>query len=202
MARKKTRANKRGRPRKAGPRFPNGQTKPALPSDKGSGEAQARRLWLAGVDGEARPRDGAPTAYPLGVLLVNGAISEDQHAAAARLAWLYGAVHGRISVAATRYEVGRGGGRGARDDERLGEYQAELKHALEALRRASRHILDDLLNLAVYGRYPAFMRPGFPTARQMAHGERIRAGLDILVALRMARLAALPRKAARLDSLK
>lgn len=186
MSRKKARLHKRGRPRLAGPRFPNGQLKRNAARDHGTDELRARRLWLAG-GGEDR------TTYPLGVLLVNGAIGQDQHDAGARLAWLYGAVHGRISLAATRYEIGRGGGLDARDEDRLAEYQVELGIALAALSGRSRHILDDILDLAVYGRWPAFMRPGFPTPRQLAHAARVRSGLAILVGLRM-------RKAARLTA--
>ena len=72
-----------GRPRKSGPRGPNGQLRHRRRLNRGTQELQALRQWYAG-DG-----DPALTTYPLGILLANEAISEDQHRAGCQYAWLH-----------------------------------------------------------------------------------------------------------------
>ena len=86
-----------GRPRKPGPRELNGRPQRSQ-RDTGPRELKSLRKWYAG-DG-----DPALTAYPLGILLANKAISEDQHRAGCQYAWLHWRVFGRPSVAAVRFE--------------------------------------------------------------------------------------------------
>ncbi len=66
---------RRGRPRKLGPREANGQLRRRRFRDGPTPELKSLREWYAG-DG-----DPALTTYPLGILLANEAISEDQHRA-------------------------------------------------------------------------------------------------------------------------
>lgn len=169
---------RRGRPRKSGRRHPSGQIAATAVRDKGTEQVQARRGWLAGVD-------AAQASYPLGVLLANEAISEDEHRAGCHLAWLFAFVHGRVSIAAVSYEAGRGGGGDQRDEDRLYDCEQNLLDACTALKTISRAVYDDMLNLAVYERFPDFMRPGFPTTGQVRHAARIRAGLACLAGLRL-----------------
>ncbi len=89
---------RRGRPRKSGPREANGRPQRHRFRDGPTPELKSLRDWYAG--------DGDPnlTTYPLGILLANGAISDDQHRAGCRYAWLHWRVFGRPSVAAARFE--------------------------------------------------------------------------------------------------
>ncbi len=66
---------RRGRPRKLGPREANGRLQRRRFRDGPTPELKSLRDWYAG--------DGDPnlTTYPLGILLANGAISDDQHRA-------------------------------------------------------------------------------------------------------------------------
>ncbi len=55
--------------------------------------------YASGTPATATP---ALTTYPLGILLANEAISEDQHRAGYQYAWLHWRVFSRPSVAAAR----------------------------------------------------------------------------------------------------
>ncbi len=163
---------KRGRKPKFVPREPNGRAQ--RNRDKGTDELQARREWLAG-DG-----DMSKTTYPLGILLTNGEITEEQHSAGGRLAWLYAVVYGKVSIGAAAFERGRGRDtREVNPDDEI-RWQAEVKRTLRALSGISRHVRDDIVSLVVYERVPGFMRPGFPTDKDIAHAGRVKAGLRLL----------------------
>ena len=83
---------RRGRPRKTRMEQPR-RKRP----DKGTGEVQLLRAWYAGQG------DPALTSYPLGILLANAVLTDDQHKAVCRYAWLHWAVFGRPSVAAVSW---------------------------------------------------------------------------------------------------
>ncbi len=162
---------RKGRPRNTGPREPSGRAQRMR--DKGTDELRARREWLAGEG------DMVKTTYPLGILLANGAITEEQHTTGCRMAWLYAVVYGKVSIGAAAYE--RSGGhmdRPEHEDEAV--WQAEVKRLLKALSGISRHVRDDVVSLVVYERVPKFMRPGFQADKDVAHSERVRAGLRLL----------------------
>lgn len=163
---------KRGRKPKPGPREPSGKAQRTR--DQGTEQLQARREWLAGKG------DMSKTTYPLGILLVNGEITEEQHSAGGRLAWLYAVVYGRTSIGAAGYELGRGTSTREVDPKDEARWQKEVKRTLAALSGISRHVRDDVVSLVVYERVPNFMRPGFPKDRDIAHAERVKAGLMLL----------------------
>lgn len=160
---------KRGRKPKPGPREPSGKAQRMR--DKGTDELQERREWLAGKGDKSR------TTYPLGILLANGAITEEHHSAGCRLAWLYAVVYGKTSIGAAGYERGRGTSTRQVDEKDELRWQKEVKRTLRALSGISRHVRDDVVSLVVYERVPNFLRPGFPTLGDFRHAERIKWGL-------------------------
>ncbi len=141
--------------------------------DTGTPELRGLREWYAG--------DGDPnlTTYPLGILLANGVISEDQHRAGCRYAWLHWRVFGRPSVAAARIEfMDRSTGieRDCKKEER------KLKAVYEELRRHPARYRQVLDGIAVYERMPKWMRPVMPRPSDVAEAGALLAALRLLVA--------------------
>ena len=163
---------KRGRKPKFVPREPSGRAQ--RNRDRGTNELQERREWLAGKG------DMSKTTYPLGILLANEAISEEQHSSGCRLAWLYAVVYGKTSIGAAAFERGRGMSTRAVDPKDEARWQKEVKRMLRALSGISRHVRDDVVSLVVYERVPKFMRPGFQADKDVAHSERVQVGLRLL----------------------
>jgi hypothetical protein len=137
--------------------------------DKGTDELQARRKFLAG--------EGDPilTTFPLGILMANGVISDEQYRAGTRFAWLHARVIGRGSMAAIEFERSHGKTLQEVDDEREAELQERWRDSLHAL--PSRRTRDELISLCVYERTPRFMRPVIPVERDMLQAKYITAGL-------------------------
>ncbi len=183
--------SKLGRKPKFVPRETNGRAQ--RNRDGGTEQLQARREWLAGEG------DMTKTIYPLGILLANGAITDDAHSAGCRLAWLYAMIFGKVSIGAAAFERGRGktigkhvcgdGGECEQCGVEVG-WRKEVERTLKALSGISRHVRDDIVSLVVYERVPNFMRPGFPTLADRRHAERVKAGLMILAGDRRVALAA------------
>ncbi len=164
---------RRSRPRKLGPREANGRLQRRRFRDGPTPELKSLRTWYAG--------DGDPnlTTYPLGILLANEAISEDQHRAGCQYAWLHWRVFGRPSVAAARFEfMDRTVGieREHRNEER------KLKAVYEELRRHPARYRRTLDGIAVYERMPRWMRPVIPRPSDMAEADALLAALGLLVA--------------------
>lgn len=163
---------RRGRPRKSGPREANGRLQRA--ADPGSLRLQQLRAWFA------QGGDPALTGYPLGVLLANQQISEAQHRAGCRYAWLHAMARGRPSVSALAFErLGRSH-EGEWDEVRLAELTDKLRSTeavLSGAPTALRRILDDV---AIYERAPRFMLPVRPATEDIREADRLFAALDLL----------------------
>ena len=164
---------RRGRPRKPGPSEPNGQLQRKARRDTGTREIKSLREWYAG--------DGDPvlTTYPLGILLANSAIGEDQHRAGCQYAWLHWRVFGRPSVAAARFEFMD---RTTGTDRDCKSCERKLKAVYEELRRHParyRHALDGVV---IYERMPRWMRPVMPRPSDVAEAGALLAALGLLVA--------------------
>lgn len=151
-------------------RHPGGQ---ASLVDRGTPEEVARRRYLAGL--------GLDWAF--GVLRSHDDIDHAQYEAALRYAWLRFMVAGKPSLAATRYEEGRGLPPPMPDDD-FKELEAEYCAMRAALRCVSRKALDAFENLAIYNRMPTWMQPRMPRRRtELAHvsdAEMLMEALDAL----------------------
>ncbi|MGQ0663800.1 MAG: hypothetical protein ACT4P2_09475 [Pseudomonadota bacterium] len=133
---------KRGRPK---------NDRPAR--DSGTRELQRQRAQLVAGG------DSVLAGYPLGVLLARRIITQDQHNAGCRYAWLYGKATGRWDSAGLVWErlLGAGGASadaGETDDAAL---YAKWKDATAALLAAGRRAKDGVDNLAVFNRLPAWI---------------------------------------------
>lgn len=167
-----------GRKRKSGPRHPSGRLKVERVGP--TPEQAARRQFLAGVDENGKPRDPNLTGYPLGVLLVNDSITENQHSAGCRYGRLYEIVFGKVTIPTANYDgVARGSGRDMPDKE-FAKYSRELTRAMSALdKQKLRPVIDPV---CVFGKIPNWARPIPPTLGDIAHAARLKLGLDVLVA--------------------
>ncbi len=176
----------RGRKRSAKPRHPGGQVKREKVGP--TPQQEARRAYLAGADKGGKPRDAAKTGYPLGILLVNEAISEHQHRAGCRYAWLYETVYGRVSIAAANYDFAPRAGKGwagggperSRDlpDAEFARREREVRHAIAQLSRLGVREATD--GVCLLGRVPRWMRPIPPTDVDVADADRLLLGLSEL----------------------
>lgn len=165
-----------GRKRHHGPRERNGRIQ-RRGVDRGTPELQSLREWYAG--------DGDPTltSYPLGILLANNTISEQQYAAGCRYAWLHWAVHGKPSIGAVSYERRSRGILEA--PERIAE-EGHLKQIRASLARAvmagsmSQRGLRVLDNLLIYEHTPRWMRPVMPRGSDVAEAHCVMEALEML----------------------
>ena len=164
---------RRGRPRKLGPREANGRLQRRRFRDGPTPELKSLRTWYAG--------DGDPnlTSYPLGILLANQVISEDQHRAGCRYAWLHWRVFGRPSVAAARFEFMD---RAVGTDRDCMKEERRLKAVYEELRRHPARYRRVLDGIVIYERMPRWMRPVMPRSSDLAEAGALLAALRLLVA--------------------
>lgn len=88
-----------GRKRRLGQRERDGLSLLRRGPDRGTPENQTKREWLS------QSGDPARATYPLGVMLVNDIIGQSLHDTGCRYAWLHRVVHGRVSIAASRFDV-------------------------------------------------------------------------------------------------
>lgn len=161
-----------GRPRKSVRRQPNGQPYRPPMRDKGTNELQDRRNYLAGKG------DPTLTTFPLGILLANSTITEEEYRAGCRFAWLHAVVIGSHSLAAVEFERTHGRSLKELDEDREKKIQALWRESLGSL--PSRRTRDELVSLCIYERTARFMRPVIPVIKDIVQGNTIKAGLKIL----------------------
>lgn len=175
MGKRKTRGRKR---KLEAQRYPSGGTR-HRGVDRGTAEAQARRAVLV-YDG-----DRSKAAYPLGVLFANGAITESQHSAGCRLAWLYGVTFGRVSLAAMDYERERFRQLASNTsilpcDSIQAGCQAELSRLLSAMERESYRSRDEVVSVCVFEAMPRWALPCIPTPGDVAMAQEFTKGIKAL----------------------
>lgn len=172
---------KRGRPRKIKQREPNGRVKREGPRgpkrDEGTRQLRRIRAWFA--------QGGNPelTTYPLGILLANDQITEAQHRAACRYAWLHTMVFGRPSVAAIAWERKDPSVEPAADEERekwLAALERRLSAVSELFRPQPALMRSVLHGLVISERIPRFMQPVFPRPSDCHEAELLREALTLL----------------------
>ena len=165
---------RRGRKRKIGPRTKSGRlisSKPAV--DKGTVELQRMRKWLAGQG------DPVLADYPLGILLANNDITEQQHQVACRYAFLHAVVYGRSSIAAASFErIGKSWS-GEWDDDWLADREAELVRLTDRLKGEPARLRMVLDGIVVYERMPRWMRPVRPRISDVREAELFAQGADL-----------------------
>lgn len=165
----------RGRNRKAGPRTRNGRLRERSPArDEGTKELQSMRAWLAGYG------DPALTSYPLGVLLANNEITEQQHQAGCAYAFLHAVVFGRPSIAAVSFERTQKGWTGDWDDDWLAAQEAKLRNLGRRLKGHPARLRMVVDNVLVYERTPRWMRPVRPRVSDCREAALFVLGLDLL----------------------
>ena len=158
---------RRGRPRKQHLEQPRRR-----PPDRGTDEVKRLRAWYAGNG------DPALTSYPLGILLANAVLTDDQHKAVCRYAWLHWAVFGRPSVAAVSWEFTDRAVPVERDRESEERKLGEIHDAFKTTDRRCRQVLD---NVAIYERLPRWMRPVNPRPADVAESRYFLAGVTLLM---------------------
>ena len=164
---------RRGRQRKPGPREINGRPQ-RRGRDRGTKEIQSLREWYAGKG------DPALAAYPLGILLVNEAISDAQHSAGCGYAWLHWAVFGRVSVGAVSYEfMDR-----AKPIERDRAHEERKLEAILELFQGDRRGRRGLDGLVIFERIPRWMRPVDPRLGDISDARVFMAALETLEDMR------------------
>lgn len=137
--------------------------------DHGTPELQARREFLAGKG------DKALTTFPLGILLANEVITEEEYRAGCRFAWLHAVVIGKHSLAAIEFERSHGKSVREVDEDREAELQDRFRKSMDCFE--SRRQRDEIVSLCVYERVPRFMRPVIPTGRDILQAQIIKDGL-------------------------
>ena len=142
--------------------------------DEGTPELQARRRWYA------QQGDPVLTTYPLGILLANEAISEQEHRAACRYAWLNQIVYGRKSVAASRYDDAPRGMDDSENERWVAARKSDLRRVWEILGGDARMVRTVLDNIVVYERTPRFLLPTFPRPSDVVQGLALRRALELL----------------------
>ncbi len=155
---------RRGRPRRPIPT----RKRP----DRGTGEVQLLRAWYAG------PGDPALASYPVGILLANAVLTNNQHKALCRYAWLHWAVFGRPSIAAVGWEFKDPEKPHERDRE---EEERKLEAIHKIFRTADRRVRAGLDNLTIYERAPRWMRPVNPRPADCAEARYFMEGVKLLM---------------------
>lgn len=127
---------------------------PRVLADLGTPELRAKRAVLVGKDSAQEL-----AAYPMGVLLAQGVVSQDEHNAAMHYAWLYGRNFGR-TVAKQCDWLGLDVGRYDTSD--LGKYAKELerewRRAKDAMLAKGRRVSDAVENMTVFDRWPRWLK--------------------------------------------
>lgn len=118
------------------------------------------------------------TTFPLGILLANSAITDEEYRAGCRFAWLHARVIGKDSLAAIDFERSHGRDLREIDEEREEELQRLWRGSVKYL--ASRRTRDELISLCVYERAPRFMRPVIPTSSDLRQAKIVKDGLGDL----------------------
>lgn len=150
----------------------NGQHRRAPARDRGTPELQSRRAHLAGQG------DPALTTFPLGVMLANGLIGQDEYKAGCRYAYLHAVVFGKDHlVGAREYERVERGRLPEMDDEDFAELQAEVIRAVVGMTYASKAALEAAV---VYEKMPPWLVPSWPTEEHVRYAAYFRAGLNWL----------------------
>lgn len=159
---------KRGRPRVERP-----------PVDYGTDELRVKRLALVGPNG-----DPALAEYPLGILFSRGIIDQDQRNAGDSFANLYAKAQGRMRL------LGFDTGNGDMDEKTLAKIEEKYTDCRKLLLRQGRRCFDETVNVCVYRRLPAWLKP-FRYTRRGWERDRIEllAGLDLLAAALVGRKA-------------
>ena len=153
-------------------------------ADRGTPEVQARRALQA--------RGGGPalTEYPLGIMLLRGLITREQHGSGCVYANLYRVVIGRGQVSYSAFYLAMVGAIGLTDtpdEATLVGLQQLFRQGKERLLAAGRRVCDATENLVVFQRPARFLdgarrRPVSALRADAAELEAVRAGLDALVA--------------------
>lgn len=187
-------AKRRGRKRKSTvPRHPGGSINRGSRVDRGTPELQARRRYLA------QQGDAARASYPLGVLWANQQISDDQHRAGCRFAWLYAICFGRLSVAAINYEGAPPASGETEDSPQRKRWREACERELEAIlkalgKRSAKH-RQLMIDLCVYERAPAFLLPRLPSPADVTEAKRFAEGIKIVTEATIAASASYARYA-------
>ena len=166
-----------GRPRKNGPRYPNGSLKPR--TDHGTPEVIMKRLQLAG------PGNTSLAHYPFGVALARGIVTMEEHDAGMSYARSYriamGGLPDRLEPTVARFQPSGGG---EIPDRVENAATAHWRAGSAALMRLSRQTKDDLENLVLFDRWPLWLDPQhMPRPKDLRQQARIKAGLAVLVGL-------------------
>lgn len=166
-----------GRKRLAGRRTRSGRlARTPQAADRGTEQLQAVRAWLA--------QGGNPdlTAYPLGILLANGEISERQHEAGCRYAWLHAIVFGRTSYAAMAFERVSRGRCDDSDDKWRAVQAARLRAVARKLKAQPAVLRSTVDSIAIYERTPRWLKPVMPRVSDVREAGLLLQALDILAA--------------------
>ena len=110
--------------------------------DEWAGVRKARRLEL--VNGA----DPALAEYPLGILLARHIVTQDQHNAGLKFAWLYAKAHGRTKDCGLDY------GYNGMDETRLADVEATYRQQKAILMRLSLRTFNAVVDLAVFRQMP------------------------------------------------
>lgn len=170
-------AKRRGRPRRDPFRQLNGERGGKCYGP--TAEQEARRLTLVGAQA---PPEWAE--YPLGVLRAQGYLSEEQHDAGCRFAWLFRVTIGGEGVSAVNLTGRTFVGPESRSEAwlaaRARDYQA-ARDLLQAHGRRTRSLVEDV---SVYQRLPSCcMQQRFLTPAERLAMTRLQSGLTALAVL-------------------
>lgn len=143
-------------------RLGNGLGRPTkdVGPDRGTAHVQGRREWFVA------DRTRELSVFPLGVMYANDVIDAETYEAGCRYAWIYEVRYGRTSAAAQNYGDRPENGPKDMSEEALQAIRDELHRAYVALDAIPRACKDELDNVVVYGRFPAWL---LPTAPKPAH---------------------------------
>lgn len=167
-------ARRRGRPRK------DPFKRKDLPAGAGRyGATPAQQKRRRALVGSEAPAEWAE--YPLGVLRARGYLTEDQHDAACRYAWLFRVAIGGEGLSAVNLTGRRFDGPEQRSEAwlalRAREYQA-ARDLLQACGRRTRCLVEDM---SVYQRLPGFcLQQRFHSKSETLALARLQSGLTVL----------------------
>jgi hypothetical protein len=113
------------------------------------------------------------------VMLINGVITEEQHAAGFRYAWLHSRATGRGSVTALNY-TGEPKGTDENSEQRQHSLEVKFGDAVAVLKRISSKAKSIVDSAVVYERYPARMLPKIPTVADITQGHLLVTALNEL----------------------
>ena len=165
----------RGRKRRPGYREPSGRHQRTAERDRGTKESQAYRKYLASGQDGADPNQ---TSYPLGVLLTNGIVTQDQHDAGCKYAWLYCAINGRRSLAGQTYDSFP---KGKADPDWPPDWaDGEFRIQRAFVEKLGRFTKDTIDNACVFEHQIRWLLPLRPTVADLRHADALVDGLQSL----------------------